>query len=55
MVRRLVGRKIVCNRCCHTTVKGAARVRRKMLLFFCPECWFGKRSECDAHMIAVAG
>ena len=48
-----VGRKIVCNHCCHRTVKGAARVMRKVLFFFCPDCWMRKRAECNEQMMKV--
>ena len=50
-VRRkpLIGRKIVCNHCCRTTVKGAARVYKKLLFFFCPECWRDRRG-CEEQM-----
>lgn len=50
--RRLVGRKITCNRCCHKTVKGQARVMRKVLFFFCPKCWANRRA-CEEQMIAA--
>ena len=50
--RLLVGRKIVCNLCCHKTVKGSARVMRKVLFFFCPSCWQDRR-RCEQHMIAT--
>ena len=53
MLKRLVGRKIVCNHFLHRTVKGTARVRRKILFFFCPDCWLNKRSACDKQMIDV--
>ncbi len=45
----LIGRKIVCNKCGHRTVKGAARVMRKLLFFFCPSCWADRRS-CEQFM-----
>ena len=53
MAKPLIGRKIVCNRCCHKTIQGAARVRRKVLFFFCLKCWLTDRASCDAQMIAV--
>jgi hypothetical protein len=45
----LVGRKITCNRCAHKTVKGTARVMRKVLFFFCPKCW-ADRHACELQM-----
>ncbi len=48
-IRTLIGRKITCNRCCHKTVKGQARVMRKILFFFCPKCWADRRA-CEIHM-----
>jgi hypothetical protein len=54
MVRKLIaGRRITCNCCAHKTVKGQARVRRKVLFFFCPDCWFGKREKCNTLMVKV--
>ena len=52
--RKLVGRKIVCNHCSHLTVKGTARVLRKILFFFCPTCWLNDREGCDQQMRAAA-
>lgn len=49
----LVGRKITCNGCCHKTVKGQARVMRKILFFFCPKCWADRRA-CEIHMDRVS-
>jgi hypothetical protein len=45
----LIGRKIVCNKCAHKTVKGAARVFGKLLFFFCPRCW-ANRLACEELM-----
>jgi hypothetical protein len=53
MRKNLVGRKIVCNGCGHTTVKGAARVMRKLLFFFCPSCWEDRRA-CEQQMDRVS-
>ena len=53
MGKPLIGRKIPCNRCGHNTVKGAARVMRKILFFFCPECW-ADRKACEEQMRACA-
>jgi hypothetical protein len=50
--RPMVGRKIKCNGCLHVTVKGAARVMRKVLFFFCPDCWSDRR-KCEIMMDAV--
>ena len=47
------GRPITCNRCEHKTVKGAARVMRKVLFFFCPKCWHD-RGACEEFMRRVA-
>jgi late competence protein required for DNA uptake (superfamily II DNA/RNA helicase) len=49
----LIGRKIICNHCGHKTVKGTARVRRKVLFFFCPKCWLEQRADCDRFMVGV--
>ena len=49
----LVGRKILCNRCLHLTVKGTARVMRKVLFFFCPDCWTQRR-ECEIQMDKIS-
>ena len=51
--RPLVGRKITCNHCGHKTVKGAARVMRKVLFFFCPKCWANRRDR-ELEMDAVS-
>jgi hypothetical protein len=34
-------------------VQGAARVRRKVLFFFCPDCWTKKHADCNAQMVKV--
>lgn len=47
--KKLVGRLILCNRCERKTVKGAARVMRKVLFFFCPKCWEDRRA-CEVFM-----
>jgi hypothetical protein len=49
----LVGRKIECCGCHRATVKGAARVMRKVLFFFCLECW-ADREKCEEWMRRVA-
>ena len=49
----LVGRKITCNRCAHKTVRGQARVMRKVLFFFCLKCWADRRA-CEIHMDRVS-
>ena len=49
MKQPMIGRKIHCNKCIHVTVKGAARVMRKVLFFFCPVCWSDRRS-CEIFM-----
>ena len=48
----LVGRKIICNHCERKTIKGAARVMRKVLFFFCPQCW-RNRDACENQMRSV--
>jgi hypothetical protein len=48
------GRQITCNHCGHKTVKGAARVSRKILFFFCPRCWFDRREGCNSLMLCVS-
>ena len=47
--KKLIGRKITCNKCGQKTVKGAARVMRKVLFFFCPDCWRDRRA-CEVLM-----
>ena len=49
----LVGRKIPCNHCGHRTVQGTARVRRKVLFFFCPDCWTKKHADRNEQMVKV--
>jgi hypothetical protein len=49
----LIGRKIDCNHRGHRTVKGTARVRRKVLFFFCVDCWTRKHAECNEQMVKV--
>ena len=51
--KRQVGRKVICMRCELPTVKGAARVMRKLLFFFCPKYW-SDREACEQHMQAVS-
>jgi hypothetical protein len=51
--KSLVGRKITCNMCERKTVAGASRVMRKVLFFFCPGCWFDRRS-CEIFMDRVS-
>lgn len=52
---RLVGRKIECCHCGEKTVKGAARVMRFVLFFFCRDCWRNHRGACEAQMRAATG
>lgn len=51
--RLLVGRKIECNGCGGHTVTGAGRVMRKILFFFCPDCWADRRA-CEELMDRVS-
>jgi hypothetical protein len=51
--RPLIGRKILCCGCNHLTVKGVSRVMRKVLFFFCPECWEDRRA-CEIQMDKVS-
>ena len=47
---KTTGRIVQCNKCWHRfRGKGASRVMRKMLFFFCPPCW-SNRNACEELM-----
>jgi hypothetical protein len=44
---------VLCSGCEHLTVKGTTRVMKKLLFFFCPDCWRDRRA-CELIMIKMA-